>query len=443
MDSESKVGDARPNRQSDIAKWMREHGYSTLAAVDGNAFFVHDDVADSISDVLLTASTRRPQAQVGLDSVVEMLQQHSQMLAAIQNQLDASQVTYERAFEEAEQTWRARVDRVEQKHLDAESTAVARLAIIQEQQRALEYYRYWWWGERLRRSWAPKLGVLYQYAPHPLVIPDWYRRPPQLTGDAPTVSIVTPSLNQGTFIEHTIRSVLDQKYTRLEYIVQDALSSDDTPQILERFGDSLAHVDSRADTGFANGINMGFAHATGEIMAYLNSDDLLLPGALHYVAQYFLAHPEVDVVYGHRVIIDEHDGEIGRWVLPGHDEEVLSWADYVPQETLFWRRRIWDKVGGAIDESFRFAIDWDLLLRFRDAGARMHRLPRFLGAFRVHPQQKTSAHMEEFGMHEMARLRERCHGRQVTTGEIADALRAYLRKHVIQHKLYRLGILRY
>ena len=82
----------------------------------------------------------------------------------------------------------------------------------------------------------------------------------------------------------------------------------------------------------------------------MNSDDLLLPGTLNYVAGYFEKHPDVDVVYGHRVLIDEYDREIGRWVLPPHDDEILSWADYVPQETLFWRRRIWDKTGAAMDE---------------------------------------------------------------------------------------------
>jgi hypothetical protein len=110
-----------------------------------------------------------------------------------------------------------------------------------------------------------------------------------------------------------------------------------------------------------NRLNWGFRRITGEIMAYLNSDDLLIPGALHHVAEYFHRHPEVDI---------DHDPV---WVLPPHDNDVLSWADYVPQETLFWRRRIWDKIGGAFDESFDFALDWDLLLRFRDVGARLVR----------------------------------------------------------------------
>ena len=140
------------------------------------------------------------------------------------------------------------------------------------------------------------------------------------------------------------------------------------------------------------------------------------------------------MLYGHRIIIDQDDREVGRWVLPPHEDEILSWADYVPQETLFWRRHIWESVGGGLDESFQFALDWDLLLRFRDAGARFARLPRFLGAFRVHPQQKTSAWMADLGNREMGRLRKRCHGREVTEEEIQQHVRPYLRKHVV-HRL--------
>ena len=102
-------------------------------------------------------------------------------------------------------------------------------------------------------------------------------------------------------------------------------------------------------------------------MAWINSDDFYLPGALAFVADYFAWHPDVDVLYGHRVLVDEQSREIGRWFLPKHDPEVLRLNDFVPQETLFWRRRIWDRVGG-IDPSYKFALDWDLLLRFQAAG---------------------------------------------------------------------------
>jgi glycosyltransferase involved in cell wall biosynthesis len=252
---------------------------------------------------------------------------------------------------------------------------------------------------------------------------------------------VTPSFGQGAFLERTLRSVLDQDYPRLEYIVQDGGSLDYSVAILERYRARLARCVSAPDRGQAHAVNLGFAGSTGEVMGYLNSDDLLLPGALHAVGAAFERHPEVDVVYGHRIVIDEEDREIGRWVLPTHDDVVLSWADYVPQETLFWRRRLWDRVGGHMDESFRFALDWDLLLRFRDAGARFLRLPRFLGCFRVHATQKTSARMEDLGLVEMARLRERCHGRAVTDDEIRGQVRPYLWRHLVRHKLYRLGLI--
>ena len=141
---------------------------------------------------------------------------------------------------------------------------------------------------------------------------------------------------------------------------------------MEKYRDRLVHAESRKDNGQGHAINLGFAHARGgEIMAYLNSDDLLMPGSLNYVAAYFAANPDVDVVYGHRVIIDPNGQEIGRWILPSHSDQMLIWADYVPQETMFWRRRIWDKAGGKIDEAFQFALDWDLLLRFREAGAKI------------------------------------------------------------------------
>jgi len=310
-----------------------------------------------------------------------------------------------------------------------------------QREEALRARIHWGWRQRLRTCLGVRLGVMQQYRPRPLQIPGDDTTGARL---APlTISLVTPSFNQGNFLGRTIESVLDQRYVRLEYVVQDGLSTDETAQVLARYRPLLTHCESEKDRGQAHAINLGFEHATGEVMAYLNSDDLLLPGALHYVADYFARNPDVDVVYGQRVVIDENGAEIGRWVLPPHDNAVLSWADYVPQETLFWRRRMWDRVGGAMDESFQFALDWDLILRFRDAGARFVRLPRFLGAFRYHAQQKTSSQLATRGLTEMNRLRQRCHGRSVTFAEIARHLSGYFMRHVACHRLYQLGILRY
>jgi hypothetical protein len=291
-------------------------------------------------------------------------------------------------------------------------------------------------GARTRVVLSPKLGSLNQHPPRELQLPPQYAEPRTLA-TFPSLCIVTPSFRQAPFIERTIRSVLDQGYPKLAYFVQDGASDDGTVAILERYAGRLAGWESRADSGQTEAINRGFARVDGEIMAWLNSDDLLLPGALAYVAEYFNAHPEVDVVYGNRILIDENDLEIGCWILPPHNDRVLSWADFVPQETLFWRRSIWDKVGARVDESFHFAMDWDLLVRFRDAGARFARLPRFLGGFRVHPQQKTAANISDIGFREMDRIRERTLGRAPSRAEITKAVAPYLLRHVASDFAWR------
>ena len=321
-------------------------------------------------------------------------------------------------------------------------------AVIVETQRALRAYKgafilfslvlvpLNFAASRLRRAFVkarhlakPRLGMLVQHEPRHLNFPLDHIDVPS-AANAPRITVVTPSYNQADFIERTIRSVLDQGYPNLEYRVQDGASTDGTAEILRRWEGKLSRWDSRADSGQSEAINRGFDGSTGEIMAWLNSDDVLFPGALAYVADYFTRHPEVDVIYGHRILIDEEDRQIGRWILPAHSDRVLSWADFVPQETLFWRRRIWDKAGGHVDESFRFAMDWDLLLRFRDAGARFARVPRFLGGFRIHGRQKTSAAISDVGFREMDRLRERVLGRVPNHAEIKKALVPYVLRHL-------------
>lgn len=286
-----------------------------------------------------------------------------------------------------------------------------------------------------------KLNRLQHHEPKKLRLPARYSRE-RMPDDPPSIAIVTPSLNQGRFIGNTVASVLDQAYPSLEYIVLDGGSTDATDQVMEPWITRLHHYESAPDGGQAEAINAGHARTSGEIMAYLNSDDLLLPGSLAVIARWFDEHPETDVVYGHRIIIDRFGDEIGRWVLPSHDDGILSLVDYVPQETLFWRRSIWDRVGG-IDESFRFAMDWDLLVRFRDAGAKIERIPRFLGAFRIHDEQKTAALNEAHGLPEMDRIRLAVHGHEMSNREILDGIRPYLLRHMLADRLWRAGLRRY
>jgi len=223
--------------------------------------------------------------------------------------------------------------------------------------------------------------------------------------DLPSISIVTPSYQHGRFLEWTLRSVLLQKYPKLDYVVMDGGSTDETPQILKRYKDQFAHFESAPDRGQADAVARGFAHTTGEIMAYLNSDDLLAPGALDFVGRFFLEHPEVDAIYSHRVFIDQANRVDSYWILPRHRNWMMKRWDYIPQETCFWRRRIYDQAGG-IDPSFQFALDYDLFVRFMKLG-RMERVNRFLGAFRQHTDSKTAALIEGRVHPEVERVRKR------------------------------------
>jgi GT2 family glycosyltransferase len=241
----------------------------------------------------------------------------------------------------------------------------------------------------------------------------------------PRFTIVTPSFHQGAFLEQTMMSVLGQRDVRIDYVVQDGGSTDGSVDIIKRYAERLAHWQSLPDAGQADAVVRGFAGTTQrpeDVMAYLNSDDVLLDGAGHFVAQYFARHPEIDVVYGHRIFIDAEGREVGRWFTPRTPVADIRLHNFVPQETLFWRRRIWDRVGG-IDRSLNFALDWDLLLRFAAAGATIARLPWFLAAFRLHTGQKTSTSLQQTGIPEMDRLRQRTLGRPAEHEELHLAMR--------------------
>jgi LPS sulfotransferase NodH len=296
---------------------------------------------------------------------------------------------------------------------------------------------------RRRESWReklkPKLGRFKQYEPRELRTDPRYLSE-SLPDNPPCIAIVTPSFNQAQFLIATANSVLNQKYPNLVYIIQDGGSIDGTQQLFKSHN-LKATFRSEPDSGQANAINRGFAGVDADIMAYLNSDDLLAPGTLAYVARYFAKNPDIDVVYGHRIIIDAQNMEIGRWIIPRHDNEIVKWVDYIPQETLFWRRRVWERLE-RFEESFQFALDWDFILRAQEAGFRFKRLPRFLGCFRIHDQQKTAT-LDHIAQQETKLLRERYLGDHRLRQVVHRAIRGYLREHVLLHRLYKLKILRY
>lgn len=286
---------------------------------------------------------------------------------------------------------------------------------------------------------AFQFGLHEAHPPRPVATKSW-RIPSQTT---PRFSIVTPSFNQAGWLEETISSVVNQQHVACDYFVQDGASRDQSVAIIQRYSARLAGWESQPDAGQSDAIARAFARTSGQpddLMAWINSDDFYLPGALAFVARYFTQHPEVDVLYGHRIVVDSDSREINRWFLPPHDDEILRLNDFVPQETLFWRRRIWDKVGG-LDPSFQFAMDWDLLLRFQTAGARIVRLPAFLACFRVHTEQKSSAQIRDIGQREIDALRRRTFGRDVAPEELLShpRLLSYLRRSARTELLWRLG----
>lgn len=273
-----------------------------------------------------------------------------------------------------------------------------------------------------------------QFPDRELTVPAWYlrTRPPT---PSPKISIVTPSLNQGRFIRQAVESVLGQGYPALEYVVQDGASTDDTVDLLRPYLPRLTHFESEPDTGQAAAINRGFSRTSGEIMGWLNADDVLLPGSLAYVARVFDSHSEIDLVYGDSLSINASGGEIGIRALPPHCEEALRWITHVPQETAFWRRSLWETVGG-LDEDLHYTLDWDLFLRFQDAGARIVHVSRLLGAFRWHGEQKTSGGAAGEGVkREIALVRRRNNGGLELSDAEAAARSDYYRLRSVPYRL--------
>jgi glycosyltransferase involved in cell wall biosynthesis len=292
----------------------------------------------------------------------------------------------------------------------------------------------------IRRFWLrPPMWTFEQHPPRPLDLRS-FPFAPSPPANAPRIVMVTPSYNHGRYLNETIESILGQNYPSLHYHIQDGASLDGTIDILKSLGNSLSWC-SEPDNGQSQAINRGFADTDSDIMAYLNSDDTLLPGTLAYVANFFLARPDVDIVYGHRVFIDRDGLEVGRAVLPAHHAPTLRYADYIPQETMFWRRRVWQVVG-PIDENFHYALDWDFLLRAQEKGFKFVRLPRFLACFRIHDQQKTAA-TYAVGDREMRNLRLRSLGFSPTSMQIRRSIAPYVLRQIAYHWSYKLGLLKH
>ncbi|MDQ0561933.1 glycosyltransferase involved in cell wall biosynthesis [Rhizobium mesoamericanum] len=211
--------------------------------------------------------------------------------------------------------------------------------------------------------------------------------------------------------------------------------------MIKRFEPHLSWWVSERDSGQAAAINKGFQRSSGDIMAWINSDDLIAPGALAQVVTHLKDWSAPQVVYGNRIVIDEEGLEVGRWVLPYHSSQILRWVDFVPQETMYWTRSAWELAGSEIDESLGFAIDWEFLLRLSHRGTRFVHLPYFTGLFRVHGDQKTSSQISSKGWEEMGRLRLQELGRVPHQWEILGRISPFLlAARCLEIKLALIGI---
>ncbi len=202
----------------------------------------------------------------------------------------------------------------------------------------------------------------------------------------PLVSVITPSYNQGEYIEETIRSVLSQDYPRIELIVVDGGSTDNTLDVLRRYGERLRWVSER-DRGQSDAINKGAAMASGEILAWLNSDDTYLEGAVRKAVEFFDSHPDVGVVYGKSYYTDPSGRVVGEYPTAPFDPARLAVTNFICQPSTFFRKTIWDAVGG-LDLSLHYAMDYDLWIRMA-AQADFGYLDEFLSTYRLHGQSKT------------------------------------------------------
>jgi glycosyltransferase involved in cell wall biosynthesis len=257
-----------------------------------------------------------------------------------------------------------------------------------------------------------KTGWPWTDAPEPL---------PELMPDGspwPKISVVTPSYNQGQFIEETIRSVLLQGYPNLEYIVMDGGSTDGSVEIIKKYEPWLTYWVSEADAGQSAAINKGFKLGTGEILAWLNSDDFYSPNMLTRAALFFSNHSDVGMIFGDRNVVDEYSilVEFQKYFL--FFRWQLRYMSGIPQETAFFRTDIFKKVG-QLDEQLQYAMDFDLWWRVSRV-AKIQHIPNLIGNYRNHEFTKgniTNVMIDSPFRREINRVRKKYMHRSLCPGE--------------------------
>lgn len=207
----------------------------------------------------------------------------------------------------------------------------------------------------------------------------------------PRATIVVPSFNQGRFIETCLRSLVAQRGAGLEILVYDNQSNDGTQQILRAYAGSLDRVVVERDRGQSAAINRGFREARGEVLGWLNADDMLMPGAVERALAVLAGGGAVDVAYGNCALLDAQGQFTGyfHFARPFDSRELRNLNDFMAQPSTFFRRSLFERVG-PLDASLNYAMDWDLWCRFDRAGARFEYVPEVWSGARVHSDAKTT-----------------------------------------------------
>jgi len=211
--------------------------------------------------------------------------------------------------------------------------------------------------------------------------------------DYRTISIITPNLNGERYLEETILSVIEQGYANLEYIIIDGGSTDGSLEIIQKYRNQIIYFESKKDEGLYDALNKGFQRSTGEIMGWLNSDDILHRKSLFTLAEIFSSYPDIQWLQGYPTVIDE-TGRIVFHRPPVYEKEFFYKMGYIngsfiQQESTFWRRSLWNKAGSFISTDYKFAGDFELWIRF------FHHAPLFIskamiGAFRMRKEGQIS-----------------------------------------------------
>lgn len=241
---------------------------------------------------------------------------------------------------------------------------------------------------------------------------------------APLITVVTPSYNQGRFIRATIESVLSQNYPNLEYIVMDGGSTDETASVVSEYASRLKWV-SEKDNGQSHAINKGFRMAKGELVSWLNSDDIIYPGALKAAADAFRKNPGFGAVYGegHQIDVEGKSRQRFPCTEPFNLWKLAHLSDYILQQTSYFRKKVLDEVG-YLDEDLHYALDWDLFIRI---GKRYEigYIPKYMGAIREYPEAKSFAGgAKRFG--ELARMMRHHTGVRYPPGYVVYGLDTYI-----------------